>query len=486
MSTENKRQQGSALIVCMILAVVVGALLTGMVSLNLATSQVSAAANDRVVRLYAAEAGLERIKQLVVENTTSSYDWLDNHDDGNPITFSEGGDSFSLGDCAVKIRITKLSGGWYLTQATATDSLNRSSTIAMTVQPRSYFSDYARFVSDNNLSIGSNASYDGKVHSNGYINCAGSNITFYDDVTAHGSIYTNSTTTFMKNATPGVDRIELPEASELEALVTNPPAGATVYDWDNSDFRDAFKAATGQYPNSTLEVSITFDRNKMTVTSKCNVGGSWKTMTETSKDVPDQEAIYVRGPTTIEGNISRRTSVITPKAINVVNSVRYVDDSGDPLWQLRNKSDGSLAGFSSSTNTWTPTDNWKDSSNYSYTMDPTWDSHSPKDASGKTIIPCLGLVSGSTIYLKGGNNNREVHAALFTSGDVVRPSTGTSKRKNLHIHGSIITTGTNPLSGSFSYRTYAYDPNLKTNPPPAFPTTLNPSFTNWHKVGESE
>ena len=48
--------------------------------------------------------------------------------------------------------------------------------------------------------------------------------------------------------------------------------------------------------------------------------------------------------------------------------------------------------------------------------------------------------------------------------------------------GGLITTGTNPLSGRFSYRQYVYDKYVMSTPPPHFPVTPLPTFRNWHEV----
>lgn len=499
--SRHNTQRGSALLVTMVMAVSVSIMIVGLVGLALRVGNMADLANQRIARVYAAEAGLERVKQIVNVKTTSSCDWLDENDSGSAITFTEGGTTMTVGDSTVYVTVSKEDSSWYLVQAYATDSNGFTTILGMTANPRSYFSDYARFVSDNSLSIGSNVSYDGKVHSNGNVVCSGSNIKFYEDVTAHGTISKYSDTKFLKNATAGVAQVDLPEAAELESLCTSPPEGSTAYDYDNSDFISSFNAATGKNPNSTLTTTITFNNDKMTVVNTCTytttttttttVKGktttttttttSTSSWTQTDVDIPDGNAIYTRGTAYVTGNISRRTSVITPKAVYITNSVRYVDDSGGAMWQLKDSS-GNVTAFSSSMNTWSSTSDWT-SSSYSYEVADDWSSRQPTDSDGNGITPCLGIVSGSTIYLTGSNTNREVCAALFTSGDVVR--TDQTGKKNLHIHGSIITTDTNPLSSYYTYRCYAYDPYLEAAPPPGFPSTISPTFRNWHVVSES-
>jgi len=170
--------------------------------------------------------------------------------------------------------------------------------------------------------------------------------------------------------------------------------------------------------------------------------------------------------------------VLTPTTITVNGPLRYVDDSGGAQWELRKKTDNSLAAFDATMGSWSPTTSWE--TNYNYVESSTWDSRAPV-VNGEKTDPALGLVAGSTITLTGNQNNREIMAALFTSGDVIRDSV-TSTRANLYIHGSIITTATNPLSSDFSYRVYAYDPHLRSNPPPGFPGGDAASFRNWQVV----
>jgi hypothetical protein len=192
--------------------------------------------------------------------------------------------------------------------------------------------------------------------------------------------------------------------------------------------------------------------------------------------IPNEGALWSRGNVTVQGNISRRFTVSTPADIYINGSMRYVDDSGGAQWQLRKKSDNSLAAFDAPNNTWTPTTDWDN--NYNYVEAADWGSRKPV-VGGEAIDPTLGLVCGSQMYLNGTQNNREVHAALFTCGGVVNPNFSGTK-PNLLINGCIITTGTNPLSSAFTCRIYAYDPNLRGNPPPGFPGGDAAQFHNWH------
>lgn len=115
---------------------------------------------------------------------------------------------------------------------------------------------------------------------------------------------------------------------------------------------------------------------------------------------------------------------------------------------------------------------------YQYVEAADWAARQPV-VDGQKLQPALGLVSADTIYVSGENDNREIHAALFSSGDVIRPNVS-GQKKNLYILGCIITTGTNPVSSYFSYRVYAYDYYLRGHPPPGFPGGDAAQFHNWH------
>jgi hypothetical protein len=347
------------------------------------------------------------------------------------------------------------------------------------------FADYARFVSKGVLDIGDYATYGGKVHCNSNINVVGDYVVFEDDVTASGKIgYANRKgVVFMKRCTPGVPEIALPGYEELRGRADEAPAGAQVYDWSDAVFAARFKTATGVVPKSDLVVQVTFKQNKMDVVSTSN----GKTMTESNLNVPHDGTIYSTGVTRVGGNISRRLSVISPNEIHVDGPLRYTDDSGVGQWQLQDKN-GNPMPFDTGKNSWSTMGNWT-GPDYNYVQAADWGARMPV-VNGEPVQPALGLVTAKdpsikgatgTIYISGENDNREVHAALFTSDDVIRPDVKGNK-KNLYILGAIITTGTNPVSSYFSYRCYAYDPYLRGHPPPGFPGGDAAAFRNWHIV----
>ena len=268
-------------------------------------------------------------------------------------------------------------------------------------------------------------------------------------------------------------KIDLPGADELDEIAQTAPNGATVYDWDDNDFRVKFKAATGVFPADDMEVKVVLKQNKMDVVTTSN----GQTMTEPDVDVPHEGTIYSAGPVTVSGNMSRRMSILTPGIIYMDGPIRYTDDAGQGQWELQDKDTGAPMPFDEDRGSWSTMGNWM-GSEYQYVEAPDWLARAPV-VDSERINPALGLVNADTIYVTGENDNREIHAALFSSGDVIRPKV-VGKKQNLYIHGAIITTGTNPVSSYFSYRCYAYDPYLKGNPPPGFPGGDAPAFRNWH------
>jgi len=470
----GRDQRGTALIIVMTLLLVFAGLVGSMVALHAIRDQSEFEASERLARMYACESGLERARLEV----TQDENWLAGNVGLAAATFANGQGSYVVGGFTVTVRIIDEPGEWCRIESSAAKN-GITSTLAMTGKGGTCFADYARFVSKGNLNIGNYASYGGKVHSNAKIGVIGSYITFYDDVTCVGNITYSSqgkkTVTFYKSATTGVNEIPLPTGDKFKDLAESAPKGAILYDWNDPAFKNKFEAATGVPPADALEVKIVLKQSKMDVISTSN----GKTMTESNIDVPHDGTVYSPAPVTVSGNMSRRMSILTPEKIYLDGPLRYTDDAGNPQWLLQEKATGKPMPFDAETNSWSMMGNWN-GPEYEYVEAADWMNRQPL-VDGKKIHPSLGIVSADTIYISGENDNREVHAALFSSGDVVRPKVG-GKKNNLWIHGAIITTGTNPVSGYFSYRCYAYDPHLKDNPPPGFPGGDAASFRNYHII----
>jgi len=522
MRCQREREAGSALLLTTILVVVLGLLMVALLNGVQSRGEVEAFADEGVTRFYAAEAGLSRAKLMVARHTdeASGENWLrkwagtgsgavfaaNDPDAMRPAQWEDGSDYFDVGDGtsgAVRVRVFVLDTNpaaidpyrtWYVVLARA-ELNDMATTLAMTMRPRDLFSRYARFVSDNELSIGSNAEYVGEVHCNKKIKLGGSNIKFHERTTCSDSFYgtywdSSNTkgapyTQFLKEFQSGVGTIALPEEAAIEALGTNPPADAKMYDSRNADFKSTCASKTGYTPttNDRVDVSFTFKKDIMDTQVKVyNSSGTLKaSYTTTDEEVPHNNMLYVRGNSTCKGDISSRATLFATKTATVDGPLRYVNESGDSQYGLYKN--GSLSSFDSGKKEWTDTGDWK-SSGYEYQQIPGWTQ--PTDDGGNPYNPCLGIVAAKNIYLGmgGATNNLEVHAFLFSSESVVSPKSGTdTSNKNLYVLGGLITTGTNPLSGNWAYRQYVYDKNVMNAPPPYFPSTPVPVFRNWHEVG---
>jgi len=516
MYTYPERQQGSALIVTITVMTVMGLMVVGLLMAVGARDDIERFSSQNEILAYAAETGVSRAKFMVARHTDeeTGENWL-KHWAGTggtppfvantpgsmkPITWDDGNDYFDIGDDysgTARVRVFVLDTApastdafrtWYIVIARA-EMGETSSSIAMSMRPRDLFSRYARFVSNTTLSIGADASYHGEVHSNADISLGGANIKFHERTTCagsfNGSYYDSSNTKgapytkFLKDHQDHVGTIQLPEASEIEDLGANPPADAVMYDARNVDFKNKCNDETGYTPASTDKVNVDFvwKNDKMdTVVKVYNSSGTLKaSFTETDANIPLNSMLYVNGNASCKGNFSSRASIICTKSVTFDGPVRYVNDSGDPQYTLYKN--GSTGGFNATYNEWSDTCSWK-GSEFDYRQTDGWS----KPSHGNN--PCLGVVSSNDIYIDTMYRNAEIHAFLFSSNGVVTPtgSYGTQDY-NLYCLGGLITTGTNPLSGTFKYRQYVYDKNVMSNPPPYFPTAPTPSFKNWHVVG---
>lgn len=185
----------------------------------------------------------------------------------------------------------------------------------------------------------------------------------------------------------------------------------------------------------------------------------------------------MRGDFYNKGNFASRLTVAATNKIHMTDPVRYVNAAGEGQYTLYH--DDAPATFDTSKNEWTDTADWRGSS-YDYRKTDGW---TPPTHGGIGYTPSLGLVAKNDFVLAPASvgKNAEFHAAFFSSDGTV--TTSVSNKKNLYMLGAMITVGTMPLSGDWSYRNYVYDTSFLENPPPAFPTVDKPTFKNWHELG---
>ncbi len=494
----SRRDEGNALILVVIMLAMLTPLVVVMLQLATSRSVAETHTSAQVLRTYAAEAGLARARFMVGRHTDRGADehWLRDRagsdpDAVTPVTWEDGLSYFVhpggiRGSAQVRVFVVNLTplanpfSSWYLVvsrgEAPDPDGTVRSVTLAQTMRTTSSFAKYARFVSKEDLSVGSGASYHGEVHSNGSISAPHSTVTFHENVSAHGSI--SSQPTFLKDKRPNVPKITMPSEAELEALTEDAPGGAVVFDPKDTTFKDQFEAATGHRPGDTnqTEVHVTWKGTQMDIDVKVKFGSTWRTWSRTDVPIPHNGTFFVRGDFYNKGNFASRLTVAATDQIYVTDPVRYVNGAGEGQYTLYKN--GSPAGFDAAKNEWTDTADWRGAS-FDYRETDGW---TAPELGGIPYNPSLGLVAKNDFVIEGANisNNAEFHAAFFSSDGTVT-TTGSGK-KNLYMLGAMITTGTMPLSGVWSYRNYIYDTGFLENPPPAFPTVDEPTFKNWHEL----
>lgn len=386
--------------------------------------------------------------------------------------------------------------------------------LACQVRPLDTFARYARFTTkDLGISV-SNATYTGEVHSNGTVTVSGSNDTFTELVTSsNGSVINSgSGNSFLVGTQTGTPPSDPPTMSDIKNEEKKLPGGseytaeseyagcAVTYDTRNTEFITNFYNATGYTANSndTLAVSMSLKNDKVEVTTVLTKASNGSTLTwtqtaaQTDPDplkravsIPNAGFFYVGGTLNVSGNMSRRASIMVTGNVTIDKPIRYVDDSGDPQYKLYNSNGTTEASFSTSTNSWNPSDDdkWNTTNNPVYKANPTWEVPD-------TGYPTLGIVSASYIYAKPQVEHAEIHATLFST--YANPNTaqvsqgvkfsGISSSKNLYLLGGLDTTDACPVS-NFTYFQIVYDTLLqKYAPPPHFPKVIRPTYSCWHEV----
>lgn len=483
-------EEGAVLIVTLIMCMVLAGVLAALTVSTVSRAQVAEQSNLELERVYAAQAGIERMKVAIMSNTGGGVNYPDE------ITSAYGSNdpvhTFDVGIYTIETFLEDLGTNpadpwltWYLIRSRATDTAGNVSEIGVTTQLVDSFGKYVVFV-DEDLNIGDFARYAGDVHANEDIGINGHHVTFLGNVTAHGRItFGNSnaknTCTFAKNAVPGVPVIPRPTVEDIEKMRENPPEGAYVYDWQNDEFIQRFKDKTGKTPNDTLVSYIEFQQDEMNVVHYCQYSGAWVKMEETVP-VPNNRIIYSAGDVHAVGHLSRRTSIFTPRKVVFDGPLRYVDDNDEPQYIVYDKNDG-VANFDETLDMWKPVVNWKEG-NKDYREADDWIDRRPV-VDGLPQNPVLGVVAGSTIYIDNADKdfpkNAEIHAMLYSADDRERPTdTSDPNGHNLVILGGRVQVASSPNSGAWHFRHYLYDENLRACPPPGFPTLINPKFTNWH------
>lgn len=498
--SRGRRDEGSALVLVVIMLAILTPLVMVLLQMGATRTTAEAHASTTLMRAYAAEAGLARARYMVARHTNRVTDenWLRDVASADPdamtaVQWEDGQRHFvhpggPRGAAQVRVFVVRLSplqnpySSWFLVvsraEARDPDGTVHATSLAQTMRTTSSFAKYARFVSQQNLSVGAGAHYFGEVHSNANISAANNTVVFHENVSAHGNI--TGGPTVLKESATGVPQITMPSEEQLVSLTQEAPGGAMVFDTTDAAFRAAFHAATGHMPSSgnPTEVHLKWKGDVMDVTVRVRISGTWRTWTRTDEAIPFNGTMFVRGDAYNEGNFASRVTVAATDRIFVTDPIRYVNTAGDPQYTLYKS--GSPAAFDASNNEWTDTADWRGNA-FDYRKTDGW---TAPQAAGVTFDPSLGLVALNNIVVRtdGIVNNAEYHAAFFSSSGTVTSDGATGKR-NLYMLGTMITTGTMPMSGHWSFRNYVYDIGFVENPPPAFPTVELPTFKNWHELG---
>jgi len=481
--------RGSALFIVLVLVVGMAVILAALTMSNVTRSGVAERSNSELDRLYAAQAGLERLKMAIMLDQTNASVLLQ-----NCVASGDPAHTMTIGRAVVNTFVDDLGTDsnpvltWYMLRAIAVDNSNRVTELGILCRLCDTFGKYAMY-SDTVIDIGPDARYLGNVHADGRFNTDGhieydARVTFEQDVTAKGTIggtdkNADLTVTFMKKKQPFAPQKPRPTSADVMSVGANPPPGTIVYDWNNADFKTKFQSKTGILPTSPLTTTITFNVANMTVVNVC----SGKSMTETIP-IPNDNFIYCAGTVSLQGHVSRRTSVLGASTITVTGPVRYVDDSNQPQYILYKK-EGGIANFSNTDDMWAPVVNWKGGI-YDYRQADDWGDRVPV-IDGYPQNPSLGIVSVGNIIIDNGakfyQKNVEIHAAMYSCNSVEMPSLERDDNgHNLMLLGTRVQKGSSPNSRAWHDRHYTYDENLWVNPPPGFPTCIDPSFCNWHIV----
>jgi hypothetical protein len=495
-----RRDRGNALILVIITLAILTPLVLIMTQLGVARSQVETHSNATLLRTYGAEAGLERARFMVKRHTdrVTNEHWLRDQATSGPdtmtaVTWEDGSSSFThsagiRGSAVVRVFVINLTpaldafSSWYFVVARAESAdpsgTIRSLSLAQTMRTTSSFAKYARFVSQQDLSIGAGAHYYGDVHSNADISAANNTVVFHENVSASGDITGGPTA--LKDLTEGVAEITMPSEEQLSELATTAPGGAVVFDTDDPTFRSTFQAETGYLPSAgdDTEVHVTWKGVVMDIDVKVRNGGGWATWSRTDEPIPHNGTFFVNGDVYTKGNFASRLTVASTNKIYLTDPIRYTNAAGVGQYTLYEN--GVASAFDTTNNEWTNSADWR-GSQFDYRKTDGW---AAPTVSGVSYNPSLGLVALNNIDIPSANingSNAEYHAAFFSSEGTVN-SSGSGK-KNLYMFGAMITTGTMGMSGTWSYRNYVYDESFMDNPPPAFPTVDEPVFKNWHEVG---
>lgn len=454
--------RGAALLLVTILISTIMVMASVVVSQTMTRSEVSTTLNDLIPTLYAADAGIEQVKYNVRAssyNATGNVWLLANSSTSGYLAI----DNMNVNNINVDVSIKDLGTGWNRITSTATRPDGKTTSVAMEVKGRDSFSKYMFFIDLDSINIGT-TTVRGDTHSNRSVDFYYGGAKMYGNVTACRGIgyYSGanaSNTTFYKDVDGYVATIPWPKASDIATLHDTAQG---VYQLSNlSPYYSGF---------GSFNTELTFNGNMVTITTKNPGTGAIKSTG--TYPLPANNLIFVQGAvTSLKGDINGRVTIATMDKVDITGKIRYIDNEGDPAYQLYNSSGVPIATTSTGTATWaSPTYTYQSNPNYNPTTPSTMGIMALKDV---TILPASPY-------------NMEMHAATFSYQGNWHCDL-TQKMGNLRVLGSM----TQKLGG-WRYNgsgygwaksgEYIYDERLLTYPPPYWLGVDQPTFSSWRKI----
>ncbi|MEZ6196274.1 MAG: hypothetical protein R3F20_11205 [Planctomycetota bacterium] len=370
-------------------------------------------------------------------------------------------------DDPVRVWVVPVNGLWFMLEAEA--RIGRAQrTARIFVRERDPFTRFSLFVDEINQPV--SVSMTGDVHSNYKLRY------FYGDLEFDGKMTSTNDFAFTLGAAwgnldfnggydEGADAITLPDVDEVRERI-KPPVGAIAY------------GASGDYAyiGSTLydRARITLDGDTAKIQARLKLLGTWSTLDTVSISTVDR--IYSEVGLEVSGDLVGRLSIATESTdgITITGSIRYVDGDGDAAYL-------------------DPEDV------ASYAPNPEYDGGS-----------ALGLIApaGDIVYGESVPSNLEVHAALFTGGNIlpfgvevsvgsdglasVQNYDGDFLRDNIFTLGSSISSrykirgivsGSGDRKSGFADGAYSSTPRSSATRRPTSSTSRRPLFRGKHLVG---
>ncbi len=452
----NLSNRGSALAAVLVVTILATGVVVALATYTFPFVRTSGSFNQRICALYAAEAGLERVRY---DAASSNYDstgnlWLMANSD----TVANGGflvyDDLVVGSATTDVRVFDIGAQpnqYYRVESTATYS-DRTVTLAWEIRARDTFAKYLFFVDVDNLNVGTTtmrgAVYVGKRLNNYY-----GGAKYYKSVESRMGVTYNagatSANTFYYDTTNfSAPQVNIPSTSEIATLHTY--AEAPQFDVQNSS---SYYSGGG-----SMNTYVTLTGSQVSIVAKKTSNG--QVVNSYTGALPQNGLLFSQGDVYIQGDISGRLTVASMGKVNITGKIRYIDSDGDFAYVLTK--DGSVVpnNDDGTTNAWTSANGYDYVANSDFDPDP-------------IAPPTLGLMAAGDIEVaNGAPYNMEQHAATFAATGRWSCNLG-SKKGNLRVLGSLVQNkgGWRYNGSGYGYAKsgeYIYDSMLLQTPPPFY------------------